>query len=119
MILAFTLNGADTDRGVGGLYRDGTTRATIAPLQWATTPAGDATTSPPSAKSDGADWSHDNTTTSFNWPSGGTFLTPLTGGITHFMEVWMPTFEFDISATADDVIRSINYPMAVRPIYEL
>ena len=107
MILAFTLNGADTDRGVGGLYRDGTTEATIAPLQWATTPAGDATASPPSAKSDGAG-GYDNATTSFNWPTGGTFLTPLTGEITHFMEVWMPTFEFDISATADDVIRSIN-----------
>lgn len=110
MILAFTLSGRDDDRGVGGLYRDGTTEATIAPLQWATTPAGDATASPPSGK--GVDGGYDapnaSPDTSFDWPDGGTLLQPLTGDVTHFMEVWMPTFEFSISATSDDVIRSVN-----------
>ena len=66
MILAFTLNGADTDRGVGGLYRDGTTEATSTANGHNT--CGDVTASPPSAKSDG-EGGYDNATTSFNWPS--------------------------------------------------
>ena len=106
MILGFTLAGADADRIVGGLFRDGVTDATIAPLQWATTPASDASTTPPAAKGDGGGYV---VTGDGDWPDGGTFLEPSTGKVTHFMEVWMPTFEFSQDATeADEVLRSIN-----------
>ena len=44
----------------------------------------------------------------YEWAQGGTNNTPLTGSITHFMEVWMPTFEFSQAAGADEVLRSIN-----------
>lgn len=106
MILGFTLAGADADRIVGGLYRDGVTDATISPLQWATTPASNASTSPPAAKGSGGGYV---ATGSGDWPDGGTHLEPTTGKVTHFMEVWMPTFEFSQDgAQADEVLRSIN-----------
>lgn len=106
MILGFTLAGADADRVVGGLYRDGVTDATIQPLQWATTPASDAAVTPPAAKGAGGGY---KVTGSGDWPDGGTFLEPTTGKVTHFMEVWMPTFEFSQdSSEADEVLRSIN-----------
>lgn len=106
MILGFTLAGADADRVVGGLYRDGVTDATIQPLQWATTPASDANVTPPAAKGAGGGY---KVTGSGDWPDGGTYLQPTTGKVTHFMEVWMPTFEFSQDGTqADEVLRSIN-----------
>ena len=106
MILGFTLAGADADRIVGGLYRDGVTDATIQPLQWATTPASDASVTPPAAKGAGGGYV---ATPDGDWPDGGTFLEPTTGKVTHFMEVWMPTFEFSQdSSEADEVLRSIN-----------
>lgn len=107
MILAFTLEGQDDDRGIGGLYRDGVTEATQAPFQWANSPAGDANSATPSARMAGAGGydKPNSANTSFDWPDGGTFLQPTTGQVTHFMEVWMPTFEFDMP---DSVLRSIN-----------
>ena len=45
----------------------------------------------------------------YEWPDGGTHLIPTTGAVTHFMEVWMPTFEFSQDvAEPDEVLRSIN-----------
>ena len=107
MILGFTLSG-DVEQATA-IYRDGITEATIAPLQWATTPASDSTATPPAAMSDGGGYEAPVSASDYEWPDGGTHLTPTTGTITHFMEVWMPTFEFsqDVS-DPDEVLRSIN-----------
>tara|TARA_R110001592_G_scaffold70015_5_gene214755 strand:+ start:10058 stop:16162 length:6105 start_codon:yes stop_codon:yes gene_type:complete len=105
MILGFTLAG-DVEQATA-IYRDGVTEATIAPLQWATTPASDSTAVPPAAMSTGG--GYEAPTGTYEWPTGGTHLMPSTGPITHFMEVWMPTFEFSQDgAEPDEVLRSIN-----------
>jgi hypothetical protein len=107
MILGFTLSG-DVQQATA-IYRDGITEATIAPLQWATTPASDSTATPPAAMSDGGGYEAPASASDYEWPDGGTHLTPTTGTITHFMEVWMPTFEFSQDAAdPDEVLRSIN-----------
>jgi len=107
MILGFTLSG-DVQQATA-IYRDGITEATIAPLQWATTPASDSTSANPAAMSSGGGYAAPATASDYEWPQGGTHTMPTTGSITHFMEVWMPTFEFSQDPSeADEVIRSVN-----------
>lgn len=111
MVLGFRLSGTNNIQGVyaGRVYRDGVTESTIAPLQWGATPANDDTASPPAGLTVDGGYDQVPVASNYEWPTGGTNLTPLSGPITHFMEVWMPTFEFSQDPTeADEVIRSVN-----------
>lgn len=109
MILGFRLSsvasgGYDEQ---GEVYRDGVTESTNAPFQWASTPAGELGASPPSAKSSGGGYEAPAGT--WEWSTGGTYNMALSGDISHFMEVWLPSFEFSQDASdPDEVIRSIN-----------
>ena len=106
MILGFTLSG-DVQQAAA-IYRDGITEATIAPLQWATTPSSDSSLANPAAMSSGGGYAAPATASDYSWPQLG--LTSRNDGKHHhFMEVWMPTFEFSQdSSEADEVLRSIN-----------
>jgi hypothetical protein len=110
MIVGFTLSG-DNDPS-GAMFRDGVTEATLGPFQWATTPASASPAvvgNPPAAMSTGGGYDKPVAPRKYEWAQGGTNNTPLTGSITHFMEVWMPTFEFSQDVTEpDEVLRSIN-----------
>ena len=115
MILGFTLSTLATGPNdyAGAVFRDGVTEATIGPLQWATTPASNSVAVAPAVlplgKGVGGGYSEPIAPAKFQWAQGGTNNLPLTGSITHFMEVWMPTFEFSQDvADPDEVIRSIN-----------
>jgi hypothetical protein len=111
MVLGFRLSGVGNIQSVyaGRVYRDGVTESTIAPLQWGATPANDDTQSPPAGLTVDGGYDPIPVPLNYEWPTGGTNLTPLSGPITHFMEVWMPTFEFSQDPSeADEVIRSVN-----------
>ena len=110
MILGFTLGGDNADY-MGATFRDGTTTATVGPMGWPVTPtnASQVAGTPPAGLGVGGGYELPPVGTNAEWAQGGTNNTPLTGSITHFMEVWMPTFEFSQAAgDPDQVIRSIN-----------
>jgi len=112
MVFAFTLVGGVP---LGKVYRDSAaplaTQSAIAPLQAPATPVSpldESTAGDGVAYSGGYD-----PPTSQDWPDGGTWPSAEVGGQQgknkHFLEVWMPSFEWDQASSADHwVIRSIN-----------
>ena len=115
-IFGFTLKGDDPDR-VPAIFRDDTlvVESGIGPLQWPAQPASDLTSTTPATIGPAYKGGYAQPSGYYEWPDGG--LTPPPTGshesdgmlIKHFIEVWMPSFEFDQTIGADHwVVRSTN-----------